>query len=131
MFYIYILYSPDFDKYYIGHTDDPERRLDEHNSSTRMTYTHKFRPWKLVKYFQVNKTRGDALKIERFIKKMKSRAYIIRLIDDKNLFAEIARKLNIHLVRVPRLRVSKPTWGDSKPQVTSKSGFHPIFLLLF
>jgi len=104
MLYIYILYSPDFDKYYIGHTDDPERRLEEHNSNPRMTYTHKFRPWKLVKYFQVNQSRGDALKMERFIKKMKSRAFIIRLLEEKNLFAEIAKKLNVQLVRVPRSR---------------------------
>jgi len=98
MFYIYILYSTDFDKYYVGYTDDPERRLSEHNSNPRMTFTHKFRPWSLVKYFQVNQARGDAVKIERFIKRMKSRAFIIRLVNDKSLFMEVAEKLNVQLV---------------------------------
>jgi len=104
MFYVYLLYSPDHDKYCIGHTDEPEKRLEEHNSNPRMTYTHKFRPWTLVKYFQVNQYRGDALKLERFIKKMKSRAFIIRLLEEEKLFFDIAKKLNVQLVRVPRLR---------------------------
>jgi hypothetical protein len=33
MFYVYILYSESADRYYIGHTNDPERRLVEHNTS--------------------------------------------------------------------------------------------------
>lgn len=102
MFNVYILYSPKHDKYYVGHTDDLKRRLEEHNSNPRMTYTHKFRPWKLVKYFQVNQSRGDALKMERFIKKMKSRAFIMRLLEEESLFTEIAKGMKVQLVRVPR-----------------------------
>ncbi len=98
MFYVYILYSPDYDKYYIGHTNDPERRLEEHNSNPRLTFTHKFRPWRLIKYFQVNQSRGDALKMERFIKRMKSRAFVIRLLEEENLFKDIAKKINVQLV---------------------------------
>jgi putative endonuclease len=30
-FYVYILFSPASDKYYIGHTPDVEKRLYEHN----------------------------------------------------------------------------------------------------
>lgn len=109
MFYVYILYSPEFDKYYVGYTDDLERRLEEHNSNPKMTYTHKFRPWKLVQYFQVNQSRGDALKMERFIKKMKSRAFIIRLMEEESLFYDIAKKINVQLVRVLRNRNSSLT----------------------
>ena len=29
MFFLYILYSPNSDKYYVGHTNDPVRRLKE------------------------------------------------------------------------------------------------------
>jgi len=32
MFFIYIIYSPSADKYYIGHSDDPIRRLVNHNT---------------------------------------------------------------------------------------------------
>ncbi|WP_157370112.1 GIY-YIG nuclease family protein [Aquiflexum balticum] len=31
-FYIYILYSATFDKFYIGHPENPWRRVEEHNS---------------------------------------------------------------------------------------------------
>ncbi|MCP4551496.1 MAG: GIY-YIG nuclease family protein, partial [Bacteroidetes bacterium] len=44
MFHIYIIYSKSADKYYIGHTNDVDRRITEHNSDPKMTYTHKFRP---------------------------------------------------------------------------------------
>jgi predicted GIY-YIG superfamily endonuclease len=32
MFYIYIIYSESADKYYIGHTNEPVRRLSEHKT---------------------------------------------------------------------------------------------------
>ncbi|MCB8994752.1 MAG: GIY-YIG nuclease family protein [Bacteroidales bacterium] len=35
MFYIYILYSAKYDKYYVGHTDNVPRRLEEHNLLAR------------------------------------------------------------------------------------------------
>ncbi|TRX72699.1 GIY-YIG nuclease family protein, partial [Carboxylicivirga sp. M1479] len=31
-FFIYILYSPSSNKYYIGYSKDPNKRLKEHNS---------------------------------------------------------------------------------------------------
>ncbi|WP_082911433.1 GIY-YIG nuclease family protein [Pedobacter psychrophilus] len=45
MFYLYILYSISSNKYYLGYSEDPERRLLEHNNSERVTYTSKHRPW--------------------------------------------------------------------------------------
>ncbi|RYE30299.1 MAG: GIY-YIG nuclease family protein, partial [Sphingobacteriales bacterium] len=41
MFYIYILYSPSADKFYVGYSTDPIRRLVEHNSTPHDTYTSK------------------------------------------------------------------------------------------
>ena len=99
MYFIYILYSENSDKYYVGHSNDVQRRLEEHNTNTRMTYTHKFGPWKLMKYYQVNENRGDALRLERHIKKQKSRKIIERLINEPGFFEEIAQ-----LVRVPTRR---------------------------
>jgi hypothetical protein len=32
MFYTYILYSHSIDKYYVGYTEDPDWRLERHNS---------------------------------------------------------------------------------------------------
>jgi len=38
MYYIYILYSPSSDKYYVGYTNDYNRRLLEHNEGVRTTF---------------------------------------------------------------------------------------------
>jgi putative endonuclease len=91
MFYIYILYSPGADVFYVGHSDDPFRRLDEHNSSDHVTYTSKFRPWVLKAIFKVGENRNQALIIERFIKKQKSRNLIIKLIDGLELTGILAQ----------------------------------------
>ena len=48
MFYVYILYSESAGIYYVGHTDDPERRLFEYNNNPNKTFTSKYRPWDMV-----------------------------------------------------------------------------------
>ncbi len=50
MFYVYILYSEIADKYYIGSTDNPHRRIEEHNITSEHTYTSKYCPWELKAY---------------------------------------------------------------------------------
>jgi putative endonuclease len=85
MFLVYILYSEKFDKFYVGHTDDLERRLVEHNEICTSSYTVKYRPWKLAAHFTVGPERGLAMKVERFIKMQKSRAFILSIIDQKEI----------------------------------------------
>src|SRR5664280_1529752 len=47
VFYVYILYSPKSDRYYVGHTNDIDRRLEEHNHPREaFKYTSKHLPWK-------------------------------------------------------------------------------------
>ena len=94
MFYIYFLYSPDYDKYYVGHTDNVSRRIKEHNNSNNLTYTCKYRPWQLTYNFKVSESRGDALKIEKFIKKQKSRKLIEKIIREKLTFDQFKWILN-------------------------------------
>ena len=48
MFYIYILFSSTSKKYYVGYSNDPQRRVLEHNTKPFNTYTSKHRPWNLV-----------------------------------------------------------------------------------
>jgi len=83
MFYIYFLYSTSSDKYYVGYSDDLNRRLIEHNTSDFISFTKKHRPWSLVYSFPVSDKRGEAMKIERFIKKQKSKKLIERIINEK------------------------------------------------
>ena len=99
MYYIYILYSVTADRYYVGHTDNVERRLNEHNASDRLTFTAKHRPWKLYAVFECSIVRNEALKMERFIKRQKSRRLIQRMIDGNKLQGKLAQ-----LVRVPHVR---------------------------
>ena len=100
MFYIYVLHSESFDKYYVGYTNDIQRRLEEHNTSIFNTYTHKYRPWKLATLFAVSDNKSEALKIERFIKDQKSRTLLIRLIDPDFIPTGKLKQL----VRVPHVR---------------------------
>jgi putative endonuclease len=81
VFYIYILYSISSDKYYVGYTNDFRRRLLEHNTSERDTYTSKHRPWLIKAVFECGLVESNAMKTERFIKKQKSRKFIERLCD--------------------------------------------------
>ena len=69
MFYVYILYSESADRYYVGHTDDPDRRLEEHNTALKNSYTAKFRPWISKAIFEVSESRGEAKYVENYLKK--------------------------------------------------------------
>jgi putative endonuclease len=68
-YYIYILYSNDIDRYYVGYSQNPWIRFEQHLLNTSDKYTGKAKDWILKAVFEAAKTKGDALKIERFIKK--------------------------------------------------------------
>ena len=78
MFYIYIIYSNIKDRYYIGQSEDPEKRLISHNSGISK-YTSIAHDWELV-YTESFELRKDAIKRESQIKKKKSRKYIEYLV---------------------------------------------------
>ena len=81
MYYIYILQSESSDHYYCGYSDEPWRRTVEHNTKPFNTYTSKYRPWVLVAVFECSENESRTIRIERFIKKQKSRKFIEKLID--------------------------------------------------
>ena len=85
MFYVYILFSKSTDRYYIGHTSNVNRRLEEHNHPDEFSkYTAKGIPWNLILSFEISHSRGDARKVEKFIKMQKSRSFILKLISEKD-----------------------------------------------
>ncbi|WP_430974687.1 GIY-YIG nuclease family protein [Zeaxanthinibacter enoshimensis] len=99
-YYIYILYSEIADKYYVGSSQDPWRRLVQHNHTPLTSFTSKYRPWILRAVFRTNLSRGDSQQLERFIKRQKSRALLTKLIDPDFIpDGKLAK-----LVRVPQLR---------------------------
>ena len=65
-------------KYYIGSTSDVEARAAQHNSSPG-GFTKSGRPWRLV-YVEDLSSKSEALKREKYLKRMKSRRFIEELI---------------------------------------------------
>jgi putative endonuclease len=99
MYYLYILVSEASGKYYIGVTEDFNRRIVEHNTTDRNTYTSKNRPWKIAVVFECGSNFGEARRIENFIKRQKSKILLEKMINDELLTGSLA-----HLVRVPHER---------------------------
>ena len=81
MYYFYILYSDQLNKYYIGHSSDLEERLRRHNSNHK-GWTGKANDWKIV-YSEEFAAKDLALFREHEVKKWKSRKRIEKLIKDK------------------------------------------------
>ena len=92
MHYCYILYSKQIDRFYIGQTVDVESRLIEHKSKTySQAYTAITNDWELYLVIKCeNKT--QAIKVERFIKKMKSKSFIISLKQREEKIEDILKK---------------------------------------
>ena len=77
-FYVYILYSPSFDKYYVGQTDNLGSRLIRHNKGYE-NFTSKYTPWNLV-WFATKDTRSEALQLEAKLKNL-SKLRLIKFIE--------------------------------------------------
>jgi predicted GIY-YIG superfamily endonuclease len=63
MYYLYILHSARADKFYIGYSSDPWKRIIEHNTVQHNTFTSKYRPWELAVVFKVGSAEKDAVTI--------------------------------------------------------------------
>ena len=80
---VYILYSADIDKFYIGRTsDDIHQRIRRHLSDHH-GYTSRAKDWKLA-YIESFDNKTDAVKRESEIKSWKSRQRLAQLIGAKN-----------------------------------------------
>lgn len=77
MFFVYILQSEKSGKYYTGHTNNIDVRLNEHNSNLSFSTKNKG-PWKLV-YAEEFATRSEAMKREKFLKSGKGRELLKQL----------------------------------------------------
>lgn len=64
---VYILFSENLKRYYCGHTNNIEKRLDTHNSGGKK-YTTRGIPWSLVKIYNCS-SRSEAMQLERKIKR--------------------------------------------------------------
>lgn len=75
--YVYVLQSTAFpDRYYSGLTDDPDRRLEEHNLGLSRS-TRGYRPWHLVVSLRFDNP-DAALTFEQYLKSGSGRAFAKR-----------------------------------------------------
>jgi putative endonuclease len=75
---LYILKSETADRYYVGISSDPRRRLHFHNTLEK-GFTSRYRPWKLV-YERQYPSKSKAQSAEKTVKSWKSRKMILQLI---------------------------------------------------
>jgi len=82
--YVYILKSLKNSRFYVGSTDDVDRRFEEHNSGKGI-YTSESRPWELV-FQQEFKTLSLARQMEVRLKKLKNREVVEKIINKGKMF---------------------------------------------
>ena len=75
IFTVYVLINPD-SILYIGHTDNINRRLFEHNNGLTGYTSSRNGPWELVYSEDGYASRGEAMRREKFFKTGKGREFI-------------------------------------------------------
>ena len=80
MFYVYILHSSSTNRFYVGQTDNLQKRLNDHNRGAS-PYTKPGSPWTMVVSYPVS-SRKEAIKLET---RIKSRG-IKRFLQDSQLY---------------------------------------------
>ena len=73
MHYVYIIYSVDYERYYVGMTCNLNRRLTGHNLG-KTTSTKSFRPWTFV-LTEPFETRSDARIREKYLRSAAGRRW--------------------------------------------------------
>jgi len=79
MFTIYVLYSPNYDKIYIGFTSNLEQRMKSHNQLSSKGWTQRYRPWVLI-HSELFSKKHNAIKREKELKSHQGRDFIRKLI---------------------------------------------------
>jgi putative endonuclease len=67
-YFVYIIFSEKYNKYYIGQTNDFNQRLLRHNLGQNES-TKPYRPWKLLLTIE-KKSRAEAVQLEKKLKNL-------------------------------------------------------------
>ncbi|TXK71579.1 GIY-YIG nuclease family protein [Mesonia sp. HuA40] len=79
MHFLYIIHSPTLNKFYVGETIDIQNRINKNNKhSFNESFTKAAADWKLALAFKC-RNKNDALYLEKFIKRMKSKKFILKI----------------------------------------------------
>ncbi len=71
---VYILLSRSIEKYYIGHTQNLENRIIEHNCGETVSIKRGI-PWTIV-WIKETSSRSEAMKLENWIKKRGAQRFL-------------------------------------------------------
>jgi putative endonuclease len=95
MHFVYIIYTTAFDKFYIGESIDPIEQVSQNNDGFyKGTSTTNTKDWELKLTLSVE-SNGDAVKLERYIKSMKSKTFIVKPIADDAFLQEFKQIVTI------------------------------------
>ena len=75
LYSVYILFSEEHNKFYVGYTSNLIERLNSHNELSKKGWTINFRPWKVI-YCEYFESKSEAIKREKELKFAKSRKWI-------------------------------------------------------
>jgi putative endonuclease len=79
MYWVYIIYCQPLDKFYIGYSDNPDKRLIQHNSGINRSTKFGAPNWTII-YKESYASRIEAMKREKAIKARKSKLYVRKLV---------------------------------------------------
>ena len=82
MYSTYVLYSPGFNKIYIGFSSELTNRLMAHNDSRNTGWSSRYQPWELL-YSEEYTTKAEAMKREKQLKTCKGRESIHEMVRAK------------------------------------------------
>ena len=80
MYFVYLIQSDIDNSFYVGYSQDPNKRLLAHNNG-ESTYTRRKMPWKLV-YIEEYNSKSEALKREKFLKAQRNTEFYKKLINE-------------------------------------------------
>ena len=92
MHFLYILYSISINKYYVGETPDVSIRIKQHNLHYfSKSLTKAASDWKVALSLECA-SKEEAVYLEKFVKKMKSRHFIEKVIANHEILTDILKK---------------------------------------
>jgi len=90
--FLYILHSKLTNAYYTGETHNVEERILKHNNhSYQNSFTKITDDWELILVFECT-DRSESLYFESFIKRMKSKVFIEKIIANPEILKDILSK---------------------------------------
>lgn len=92
MHYFYILHSNSIDKYYIGETPNIDVRVKQYNCHYfKKSYTKAASDWRIALALKCA-SKEEALYLEKFVKRMKSRKFTGKVIANPKILLDILEK---------------------------------------